>query len=190
MPLKPGLYQHKSGFSSDECHECVIIAVDPVTSTRVRPVKNHPRTFLLTLSVALFHTGLSLPPTIYAAMVTRALSVPDHEVCGLLSGWDGRINGHYPLRNAATDTRLRYAADPAEFVAAYRAIVRTGELVAIYHSHPHGPAVPSATDLAEATWPDVAYLIVGLGGARPEARAWQIRDGRALEVPIVISGQG
>jgi len=72
------------------------------------------------------------------------------------------------------------------FPAAYRQIEAAGgELIAIYHSHPQGDPIPSVTDLAEATWPEAAYVIVGLRDpASPQVAAWQIRDRAAA--PIVI----
>ena len=36
------------------------------------------------------------------------------------------------------------------------------ELFAIYHSHPHAPATPSATDLQQAAYPTALYLIISL----------------------------
>jgi proteasome lid subunit RPN8/RPN11 len=58
-------------------------------------------------------------------------------------------------------------------------------LVGIYHSHPAGAALPSAADVAEATWPDVAYVIIGLGAAgEPEVRAWRLQHGQAREVRL------
>ena len=57
------------------------------------------------------------------------------------------------------------------------------EVVAIYHSHPRGPAAPSATDLAEARW-DVPYLI-----ADPTSQALRAYRlvGTVREVTIVPS---
>jgi proteasome lid subunit RPN8/RPN11 len=43
------------------------------------------------------------------------------------------------------------------------------EVVGFYHSHPAGPDGPSATDRAQARWPDHVYVIVSLGGAERAA---------------------
>jgi proteasome lid subunit RPN8/RPN11 len=40
---------------------------------------------------------------------------------------------------------------------------RPTEVVGFYHSHPEGPDGPSATDRAQARWPDHVYVIVSLG---------------------------
>ncbi len=60
-------------------------------------------------------------------------------------------------------------------------------MLGIYHSHPGGENVPSATDVERAYYPDVAYFIVspGLDAPRP-IRAFSIRDGVATELDIKI----
>lgn len=115
---------------------------------------------------------------------------PD-EVCGLLGGrWqgdEGRVKRVMPLPNVASNPHIRYQVEQKAFVDAYRQIERRGdELIGIYHSHPTDVAVPSATDLAEATWPDVAYLIIGLREqSSPDIRAWSIKRGTATPVTLV-----
>ncbi len=67
--------------------------------------------------------------------------------------------------------------------------------MAIVHSHPVTPPVPSASDLSEAAVPGVLSLIVGLSPA-VDLRAWQLvfnEDGVAVhskEVQIVGSCDG
>ena len=41
------------------------------------------------------------------------------------------------------------------------------ELVAIFHSHTHSPAVPSATDRRAAMYPDQFYVIATLAARYP-----------------------
>jgi proteasome lid subunit RPN8/RPN11 len=58
------------------------------------------------------------------------------------------------------------------------------EVVAIFHSHPSGPAVPSATDRRESRY-DAVHLVAGIApGEGFELRAWRIRDGDASEVEL------
>jgi proteasome lid subunit RPN8/RPN11 len=60
------------------------------------------------------------------------------------------------------------------------------EVVAIYHSHPQGEAIPSERDIAEATWPDAVYIIVGLRDVdAPDMRGWRIVQGSVEEVELV-----
>lgn len=130
------------------------------------------------------YASITLPRTIYYEILYRAQAELVCEVCGLVGGKEGQVSVHLPLANAAADPRTRYAIAPADFVRAYRAIEQVGDLIGIYHSHPRGTAVPSPVDIAEATWLDVAYLIVGLGPVEPELRAWDLRSRPTREIPI------
>lgn len=107
------------------------------------------------------------------------------EVCGLIGGrftrdgaWAGSV---LPVRNSAADPLVRFDMAHVEMVSAIMSLQRTGqEVVAIYHSHPASAAIPSPADIHEATWPDVAHLIVGhVHASPPDVRAWLIKAGRA-----------
>ncbi|MEZ5418721.1 MAG: Mov34/MPN/PAD-1 family protein [Vicinamibacterales bacterium] len=60
-------------------------------------------------------------------------------------------------------------------------------MIGAYHSHPSGPAEPSATDRAEAV-PDFLYLIVGLGAETPDVRLWTLEDRNFVQVGLVGAG--
>ena len=61
------------------------------------------------------------------------------------------------------------------------------ELFAIYHSHPSSAAEPSATDLAEAAYPEALYLIISLNTRGVlELRGFHLQDGQSREVELVI----
>ena len=85
------------------------------------------------------------------------------EACGLLAGQLNR--GLYQVRFVFPTTNLlhsttRYRIEPVEQLAAFEQMDAQGlELVGIYHSHPNGPDGPSPTDIAEAYYPEAAYLI-------------------------------
>lgn len=99
-------------------------------------------------------------------MIREAEARREVEICGLLSAKHGQPCRLYPVRNIAGDARHRFAMDPAEQIAAMRTMRdRQESLFAIYHSHPLGPAQPSALDMAEAAYPDVLYLIIALSTA-------------------------
>jgi proteasome lid subunit RPN8/RPN11 len=68
---------------------------------------------------------------------------------------------------------------------------RGEDLVAIYHSHPLSPALPSPTDRAEAAddrgeprYPGVVYVLVTLMVETPEIRAFRLRDGGLTELVL------
>ena len=120
-------------------------------------------------------------------MVSHALEDDPNECCGLLSGRDGTLVGHYRMRNAE-ESPYRYSMDGKELLSTLREIEDGGaELQVIYHSHTHSPAYPSATDIRLATWPDAYYVLVSLEDTDDLAvRAFRIVDGEVTEEPVVI----
>lgn len=113
----------------------------------------------------------------------------EEEICGLLLGRDGAIEGGVPCRNVAADPRARFEIDPAALIAAHRRARAGGmRVIGHYHSHPGGLPIPSACDAAEAAADGSIWLIVGSG----EPRAWRaVADGtvqgRFEPVSLVIA---
>ncbi len=106
----------------------------------------------------------------------------------MLAGPDGRAAEAFPLKNRAPGNEL-YETDAAELLdLEFRALPSRGwEIVAIYHSHPHSEAYPSATDVALAGWPDACYLICSLEHPeRPVIRGFAIVDGAIRERRIEV----
>lgn len=99
-----------------------------------------------------------------AALATirrHAASAPREEICGLLLGVDGRVEEARPVRNVAADPVGSFEVDPAALFAALRAERAGGAtLLGHYHSHPAGPARPSARDAAAAAGDGRLWLIV------------------------------
>lgn len=125
-------------------------------------------------------------------MAHARLEAPN-EACGLLSGEmaSGRVAAFHPARNEDASP-LRFSVHPDDLVRITFEIEGAGQdLVAIFHSHTHSPAVPSPTDRRSAMYPDALYLIASLtdaaAGAEDALRAWRIRDGNAREAPLRIS---
>lgn len=119
---------------------------------------------------------LRLPREAYDAIVDRAREGAPEEVCGVLVGDHGdesAVRRAIPTDNAADAPRTRYEIDPEELYAVIEDAEDDGDaVVGFYHSHPEGPARPSGTDLAQATWTGYSYLIVDLAG-EPFVGSWR-----------------
>ena len=96
--------------------------------------------------------------------------------------WAGRreVERVIPLPNAHPEPLVGYLAEPLALLRALKEMEREGlALLAIYHSHPRGPALPSPTDIREARW-RVPYVIFGTDGVR----AFLLPEGQ--EVPMAL----
>jgi proteasome lid subunit RPN8/RPN11 len=119
---------------------------------------------------------LSMPCSLYESILEHARREFPNECCGLLAGkvveGVGRVERHYPLVNAAASPVL-YESEPRSMFEAVRAMMREGlDVLAIYHSHPSSPPIPSKTDLARNYSEDVVNLIVSLTSEPPLVRGW------------------
>jgi proteasome lid subunit RPN8/RPN11 len=137
-----------------------------------------------------------LPTAIREAMVAQARTEYPNESCGLIIGDaeaanDGRPLRYVPTRNKAASP-YRYEIDPSDLL---RLTIETDDADEVFwgivHSHTHTPAVPSATDIGLAFYPDSLYLLVSLSDDEvdpatgdPSVRAWRIVDGVVHEVAL------
>jgi proteasome lid subunit RPN8/RPN11 len=136
--------------------------------------------------------GLTIERSVADELLTHARSELPNEACGLLAGdlQNGRATAFHPARNAEASP-LRYDVHPDDLVRIVFGIEDGGEdLVGIFHSHTHTPAVPSPTDLRSAQYPDAFYVLATLSdpdaGPAAALRAWRIIGGASSEVPLVI----
>ena len=129
--------------------------------------------------------ALTLPRAYADGMIRHARAFVPQECCGLIAAEQGRAVKRYELRNNDPSV-LRYNADPQDLLAAMREMWdREWELLAIYHSHTHTPAYPSATDVRLAFYPEAYYVIVSLQEPDlPRVRAFRILDGAVSEHPV------
>ncbi len=128
---------------------------------------------------------LQLAPGLMEEMIAHAAAHYPEEACGLLGGDGSYAARLYPVENLL-HSPVAYEMEPLQQVRAMLDIEAAGlELVAIYHSHPGGPARPSITDVAQAYYPDSAQVIVSLADpARPDVRAYTIRDGAVRAIDL------
>jgi len=97
--------------------------------------------------------------------------------------WGGRreVERVLPLPNVHPSPLSAYLAEPLALLKALKTLEEEGmALLAIYHSHPRGPALPSPKDLQEARW-RVPYVIFGTDGFR----AFLLPEGREVEIAVL-----
>lgn len=90
--------------------------------------------------------------------------------------------GFFPGTNLEASPS-RFTMNPAEVVTALREMRDANQLLgAIVHSHIHGPATPSATDIREAHYPDALLMIASFADQPTALRAWRVTPEDDLRV--------
>jgi len=132
---------------------------------------------------------LLIPEPIHAAILAQAAAEAPNECCGLLAGplipgEDYRILERFPLVNALASPS-EFESEPRGLFTAHRAMRERGwEILAVYHSHPTSPAVPSQKDRAMSSGPEIITLIVSL--SMGEMRGWWVAGDEVREARIEL----
>ncbi len=121
-------------------------------------------------------------------MQTDVAAKAPEEACGFVAGKVFHSRMIIPVTNILHNP-FRFLMDPEEELKAFLLAEDKGwEIIAVYHSHPHGISSPSITDYEELTFPGIIYLIW-----YQDANRWQCR-GYIMdtltgtgEVPVIIS---
>jgi proteasome lid subunit RPN8/RPN11 len=123
-------------------------------------------------------------------MIRNARTEPEIECCGLLAGRDGVITHIFPTKNALASPTA-YEIAPNELFQLFRRMREEGlQHLGQYHSHLRSENFPSATDIAQAYYPDQPYFIVSPNPDAPNpVRPFLICDGQAQELEIEIVPQ-
>lgn len=112
----------------------------------------------------------SLPDDLRRQIVEHCLAELPNEGCGLLATESGEIVAVYPTSNADASP-TSYTIPPQEhYDALVDAESRGWHLGGVFHSHPNGPTEMSSIDEERALEPEWVYVVVGLGGEKPEVR--------------------
>jgi proteasome lid subunit RPN8/RPN11 len=123
---------------------------------------------------------------LFDEIVAHAQADAPNECCGMIGSRDGEAVKVYRATNTAASP-LRYEIDGAEQYRIQMEIEDSGlDLGAIYHSHTRSEPKPSQTDINLAFYPEALYVIVGLAGADPDVRAYEIRDGRVADAELQV----
>jgi proteasome lid subunit RPN8/RPN11 len=130
---------------------------------------------------------VTIPRRVLDGVLAHARDEDPLECCGILLGAGQRIVSAVRARNIADDPSHRFLLDPADHIAALRSAREHGlVVVGFYHSHPHSPARPSPTDIAEATYAGAVSLIVGVQNAAFEARVFRLGGSPVEEVALEV----
>ena len=128
--------------------------------------------------------NLQLGPGLLEELIQDAKHAYPRESCGLLVG-RGAAERFIAVKNISASSS-EYEMDPAELIRAFRGLRESGEqLLAIYHSHPHGPAELSRKDIERAYYPEAAQLVISLSDPEhPRCTAFRVIDGRTLTIEV------
>ncbi|MEX0754851.1 MAG: M67 family metallopeptidase [Actinomycetota bacterium] len=121
-------------------------------------------------------------------MTEHGLREFPNEACGLVAASSGRPVKFFPMSNLDASP-VSYRLDPTEQLRTFDEMDEQGwELMAIFHTHTHSEAYPSATDRKLAFYPDASYLIMSLSDReRPELKAFAIVDGEVIDQELAIA---
>lgn len=128
-----------------------------------------------------------LPRTLVNDLLHQAQLSPMREICGLVGRRDDNCEC-YPLETQDTDASVLFALNACEQLAALETLKsRQQQLFAIYHSHPHAPALPAITDEDVVDFPDALYLLISLNTKGVlEMRGFDRQSGKLEEVDLII----
>jgi proteasome lid subunit RPN8/RPN11 len=128
---------------------------------------------------------VSLAPGLLEKMVEHAQACHPREACGLLIGHGSAAARFVPMDNVLAG-ESEFDMDPRQLAATFRSLRQAGEeIVAIFHSHPKGPAVPSSRDIERAYYPEAAHIIVSLAEPNhPQVRGFRIIDAEVIEIEL------
>lgn len=117
-----------------------------------------------------------------ADVVARA----PQEACGLIAGREGQAEKVFSIKNVL-NSPVRFLMDPQEQWQAFKEIdERAWDLLAIYHSHPAGPAGLSTVDIAESYYPEVAHIVWFKESGGWRYRGYSLQAGKVAEIQIEL----
>jgi proteasome lid subunit RPN8/RPN11 len=139
--------------------------------------------------------ALAMGPEVFADLCIAGNDwSSDLERCGILFGIiDGTtayVAGCAELQNVSSDPAHSYEFDAHVQAKSWSRVENWGyDVLAVWHTHPEGPAGPSGTDIAFAMpWLLYPVLSPGGDGAQPEVHVFRLTDteGGYEEVPLEV----
>jgi proteasome lid subunit RPN8/RPN11 len=126
-------------------------------------------------------------------MLAQADAERPLECCGLLAGQplasspEVRVLQRYPLVNAVASP-VEYESEAHSILAAFKDMRRHDwDVLAVYHSHPTAPPIPSRKDLERNFYgEEVVHFIISLQSAQPEVRGWRLSENKYREADWLV----
>jgi proteasome lid subunit RPN8/RPN11 len=130
--------------------------------------------------------GVEVSLEALAAMRAHAAAALPAEACGILLGEGARITEARPTRNNHPAPATHFEIDPQALIDAHRAARAPDapQVIGYYHSHPTGPAVPSATDRACANGDGKVWAIL----AGEDVTFWEDGEQGFTALPFTMAG--
>lgn len=116
-----------------------------------------------------------MSPGTYSDFCAHAAAEHPKEACGALVTAAGR-DRYVPCRNVADCPEETFALEPADYLRASE----TGEILAVCHSHPDGPATPSQADRSACEASGLPWYILSW----PAAELYRIEP-VGYEAPLI-----
>lgn len=134
--------------------------------------------------------GIVLHPDHWSRMEADVRLRASEEACGIVAGQGNRCRLVIPITNILHSPSA-FRMDPQEELDAFLQAEGNGwEVLAIYHSHPHGISQPSVTDHAELTFPGIVYIIWYNMEGEWRCRGFLMDAGhQAGEVPVIVTAK-
>ncbi|MBW3113788.1 MULTISPECIES: M67 family metallopeptidase [Bacillaceae] len=108
-----------------------------------------------------------------------------NEACGFISGRNNICSEIWPTTNV-NPSPFTFAIDVnEERMISHEIKKRNEDLIAVYHSHPNGMAIPSKDDILFAPDSSIYYFILSISLSNAEIKCYRITKGYALEVEVV-----
>jgi proteasome lid subunit RPN8/RPN11 len=128
---------------------------------------------MISLADMLWPCAMDVEVTSVALAAMRAAAAAAHprEACGLMLGEGQRITAICETANVHPSPHTHFEIDPQALIDAHRAARRGDgpQVIGYFHSHPAGPAAPSATDRASAAGDGRIWAII----AGDDIRFWK-----------------
>ncbi len=116
---------------------------------------------------------LLIPTHVHALILAHIRQEYPKEACGLLVGRENRVTRVLVGKNIAPDPFHNFLLDPETLLQQMEYEEHGEYLLAICHSHPHSPPVPSPTDARLVAYPNVIHVICSLTSPlRIQTRGW------------------